>query len=117
MFVANPDSGAFAGRYSGDPSHAAHGRSQRYNSDRTVAAIYPGATSDQVESQASERPLVMHFEVLVGGVTKELRAAGSEVGESSNVPLGCRGSCLVKVDRGHACSLVGRCHTAHCLRF
>src|SRR6266850_6930790 len=52
----------------------------------------------------------MHLEVLIGAVTKELRAARPEVGEPGDVLFGRRGGCLVEVDRGHACSLLGRCH-------
>src|SRR5258707_7559769 len=52
----------------------------------------------------------MHLEVLIGAVAKELRAARPEVGEPGDVLLGRRGGCLVEVDRGHACSLLGRCH-------
>lgn len=48
----------------------------------------------------------MHFEVLVGAVAKDLRAARPEVGEPGDVLLGGRGGCLVEVDRGHACSLL-----------
>ena len=52
----------------------------------------------------------MHLEVLIGAVAKKLRAARPEVGESGDVLLGRRGGCLVEVDRGHACSFLGRCH-------
>jgi hypothetical protein len=60
---------------------------------------------------------VMHLEVLVGAVSKELRAARPEVGEPGDVLLGRQGGGLVEVDRGHAFSLLGRCHTVHCLKF
>jgi len=53
---AKPDSGAPAGGYSGNPPH---GRAWKDPSVtiRTgiVAAIYPGATSDQVESQVAKK--------------------------------------------------------------
>jgi len=48
---------------------------------------------------------VMHLEVFVGAVAKELRAARPEVGEPGDVLLGRRGGCLVQMDRGHVCSL------------
>jgi hypothetical protein len=43
----------------------------------------------------------MHFEVLVGAVAKELRAARPEVGEPGDVLLGRQCGCSVKVDCGH----------------
>jgi hypothetical protein len=49
----------------------------------------------------------VHFEVLVGAVAKELRAARPEVGERGDELLGRRGGRLVAVDRRHACSLRG----------
>src|SRR4051812_44703404 len=42
--------------------------------------------------------LVMHLEVFVGAVTKQLRAARSEVAEPGDELLGRQGGCLVKVD-------------------
>jgi hypothetical protein len=51
--------------------------------------------------------LVMHLEVLVGAVAKELLAARPEVGQPGDYLLGRRGRVLVEVDRGHACSLLG----------
>jgi hypothetical protein len=51
--------------------------------------------------------LVMHLEVLVGAVAKELRAARPEVGEPGDELLGRRSGRLVEVDRRHACSLLG----------
>src|SRR5580700_2609003 len=44
---------------------------------------------------------LVHFEVFVGAVSKQLRAARSEVGEPGDVLLGCEGSCVVKIDCGH----------------
>ena len=48
---------------------------------------------------------VMHPEVLVRAVAKELRAARPEIGEPGNVLFGRQGGCLVQVDGGHACPL------------
>jgi len=45
--------------------------------------------------------LLMHLEVLVGAVAKKLRAVRPKVGEPGDVLLGCEGSCLVKMNRGH----------------
>ena len=55
-------------------------------------------------TSASVRAAVMHLEVLVGAVAKELRAAWPEVGKPGDVLLGRQGGCLVEVDRGHVCS-------------
>src|ERR1700722_6956009 len=44
---------------------------------------------------------VVHLEVLVGAVAKELRATGPEVGKPCDVLLGRRGGWLVEVNRGH----------------
>src|SRR6185503_17414728 len=49
-------------------------------------------------------PLVMHLEVLVGAVWKQLRAAGPEVRERGDELLGRRGGRRVEVDGGHASS-------------
>jgi hypothetical protein len=40
---------------------------------------------------------VMHLNVLIGAVAKNLRAPRPEVGEPGDVPLGRRGGCLVEV--------------------
>jgi len=49
----------------------------------------------------SLQPAVMvHLEVLVGVVAKELRAAWSEVSEPGNELLGCQRGCLVEMDFG-----------------
>jgi len=47
-------------------------------------------------TSASEAAAVMHLEVLVGAVAKELRAARPEVGKPGDVLLGRRGGCLVE---------------------
>src|SRR5258708_26133722 len=44
---------------------------------------------------------VMHLEVRVGAVAKELRATGPEIGESGDVLLGRRCGRPMKVDGGH----------------
>jgi hypothetical protein len=49
--------------------------------------------------------LVMHFEVIVGAVGKELRPAGAEVGERGDELLGRRGGRLMELDRGHGVHL------------
>jgi len=41
---------------------------------------------------------MMHFEVLVGAVAEELRAARAEVGESGDVLRGRQSGCLMEVD-------------------
>ena len=46
---------------------------------------------------------MMHIQVFVGAVAKELRAAGPEVGEPGDILRGCQGSCLMQVDCGHGC--------------
>jgi len=43
----------------------------------------------------------VHFEVLVGAVAEEFRAARTEVGEPRDVLLGRQGGCLVEVNCGH----------------
>jgi hypothetical protein len=47
---------------------------------------------------------MMHLEVLVGAVAKDLRAARSEVGKPGDILVGRQGGCLIEVDRGHTCS-------------
>src|SRR5277367_2852409 len=44
---------------------------------------------------------LMHLEVLIGAVAKDLRTARPEVGEPCDVLLGCQSSCHMKIDRGH----------------
>src|SRR5262249_41441564 len=51
------------------------------------------------------RPAVMHLQVLVRAVAKELRAPRPEVGERGEELLGCGGCGLVHMDRRHAFSL------------
>src|SRR5262249_480197 len=48
------------------------------------------------------RAAVMHLEVLVRAVAKELRTAGSEVGQGRDELFGRRRGRLVQVDRCHA---------------
>jgi len=52
---------------------------------------------------------VMHLEVPVGAVAKELRAARAEVGQPGEELLGGLRWSLAKVDRGHGCSLREGC--------
>ena len=54
------------------------------------------------------RALVMHLEVRIDAVCKELRPARSEVGEPGDELLGGRRGRLVEVDRGHRVLLAGR---------
>jgi TetR/AcrR family transcriptional repressor of nem operon len=62
-------------------------------------------------------PLLMNFQVLVGTVAEELRAAGPEVGEAGNVLLGRQAGCLVKMDGGHVLLLCVEHPRFECLNY
>src|SRR5690242_5046288 len=49
---------------------------------------------------------VMHLEILIGAVAKQLRAARPEVGEPGGVLLGRQSGGSVEVDRGHTRSFL-----------
>src|SRR5437867_11701758 len=72
----------------------------------TTVQAFPGAAG-ALGDVGLFGALVMHLEVLVGAVAKELRAARPEVGEPGDELLGRRRGRLVEVDRGHACSSRG----------
>src|ERR1044072_4880389 len=48
--------------------------------------------------------VAMHFQILVGTVTKDLRAVRREVSQPGDILSGRQSRCLMQMDRGHTCS-------------